>query len=165
VIINFSILIVLQNLPPEFHTNAQNSSKSALLRKILSDHYHLSRETSIQEQKAAIIVCVAKESMELGKSKYSLVRDVIWKYYGYDGSSVKKHQLAKKENALLVEQHIAEREKTQLEKPLRLRSEKYRLWLAKKQVRDEEKEKNSKKKKCLATELNRKEMLYGINEV
>jgi hypothetical protein len=46
-----------------------------------------------------------------------------------------------KEKSRLVEQRKAEREITRSEKPLRLRSEKYRLWLAKKQVRDKEKAK------------------------
>jgi hypothetical protein len=44
----------------------------------------------------------------------------------------------------LVEQRKEEREITRSEKPLRLRSEKYRLWLAKKQARDKENEKKRK---------------------
>jgi hypothetical protein len=86
---SFSNLIVLQNLLSEFHTDAQNSSKTTLLREILSDHYHPFSQVSIHENRAAILVCVAKESIEVIISQNSLVRDIVWKYYGYDDSPVK----------------------------------------------------------------------------
>jgi hypothetical protein len=81
------------------------------------------------------------------------VRDVVWKYYGYDGSPVKKRQLVKKEKTLLVEQRRAEREEIRLEKPVRLRSEKYRLWFAKKEARDKEKAKKLQEEKAFSDRI------------
>jgi hypothetical protein len=93
---SFNSLIVLQNLPSEIHTDALNSYKATLLRKILSDHYYLSSETSIHENRVVILVCVTKESIEVNISQNNLVRDIVWKYYGCDGSPVRKRQLTKK---------------------------------------------------------------------
>jgi hypothetical protein len=53
----------------------------------------------------------------------------------------------------LVEQRKAEREITRSEKPLRLRSEKYRLWLAKKQARDKENEKKLHEEKAFSDRI------------
>jgi hypothetical protein len=91
--------------------------------------------------------------MELDKRKNSLVRDIVWKHYGYDGSPIRKSQLAKKEENQLVEQRRAERDEIRLEKPVRLRSEKYRLWLAKKQARDKENEKKLKEEKLFSDRI------------
>jgi hypothetical protein len=58
-----------------------------------------------------------------------------------------------KEKSRLVEQRRAEREEIRLEKPVRLRSEKYRNWIAKKEVKEKEKAKKLQEEKAFSDRI------------
>ena len=80
-------------LPPEFHENVKTIPKITLIREILLDYYSIQkRGVRDIELNRMINSCIKKLCAAFRISELSLSRNIIWRYYGYEGAPEQTRQ-------------------------------------------------------------------------
>jgi hypothetical protein len=80
-------------LPPEFHENVKTIQKITLIREILLEYYSIQKGGVRDiELNRMINSCIKKDCAAFRISELSLSRNIIWRYYGYEGAPEQTRQ-------------------------------------------------------------------------